>query len=164
METTTDVSLQRCQGEKLSCVEVILAFVSAQNPSENVALIEVGAQVGREGGWTWPGCWYEFCFCQRVPSGEFFYKTPKMLSSGWIMINQACNDEKLNHVTSSSSYPSPITMPNRWNQSITNILVPITRVGFCLVVAKVKKICQEKYRKIVLERHPQPSPPSSPSL
>ena len=29
--------------------------------------------------------------------------------------DQACNDEKLNLVTSSSSYPSPITMPNRLN-------------------------------------------------
>ena len=52
-------------------------------------------------------------------------------------------------------------MPNRLNHSIATILlVLITRVDFCLVVAKVKKICQEKYRKIVLERHPPPSSPS----
>ena len=77
---------------------------------------------------------------------------------------QACNDEKLNLVTSSSSYPSPITMPNRLNllcrKSQYYILVLITiRVDFCLVVNKVKKICEEKYRRIVLERHLPKSPP-----
>ena len=44
-------------------------------------------------------------------------KRPKTLSSWWSMMDQACNDEKLNLVTSSSSYPSPITMPNRLNHS-----------------------------------------------
>ena len=32
METTTDVPLSRCQGEKLSCVEVTHELISAQNP------------------------------------------------------------------------------------------------------------------------------------
>ena len=50
-------------------------------------------------------------------------------------VDQGCNDEKLNLVTSSSSYPSPITMPNRLIppfKKITTVflhLVTITNQG-----------------------------------
>ena len=57
-----------------------------------------------------------------------------ILKKKLVMSSQACNDEKLNLVTSSSSYPSPTTMPQRFNLSEGNDKVEVVKAVVLKVV------------------------------
>ena len=145
-ETAESVSPPRCQGQQLSCVEVTLELILFKT----CCLIELDSSVGgyivffAHNVKIWIGWIIHVVQSWVLKWGEREDRLDRVLDMNsnavkeclqvdilkkkLVMSPQACNDEKLNLVTSSSSYPSPTTMPQRFNLSFlsrTKVVVTV---------------------------------------